>query len=282
MALSKLNFGPSGPFFRSPANLATWIVGDVHGWREVFERLLHRIDFDFARDRLWLAGDLVNRGPDSLGMVRRARELEEQLGPRFACVLGNHDLHLLAEVAGVARKKSPQLEAFLAAKDAEALADWLRGRPLLHGEGGHLLIHAGLWPEWSLFEAVTWARRLEELIRKRKAGRRLLDPKNVPAELAAEGRALFAFTSLRMCTAAGEACSFKGKPEEAPPGCLPWFAVPGRRSAGARIFFGHWAALGLHLGDGVVGLDSGCAWGGSLTACRLEDGKIVQEPNRGI
>lgn len=259
--------------------MSTWIVGDIHGWSEVFERLLRRLDFDFERDRLWLAGDLVNRGPDSLGMVRRAKELEERLGERFACVLGNHDLHLLAEAAGVARKKSPHLEAFLAAKDCPELTDWLRHRSLAHREGDTLLVHAGLWPEWTLGEAMAWAARVERIVRKKKAGKKLLDPKDVPPALAAEGRALFAFTSLRTCTEAGEPCNFKGTPDVAPPGCLPWFAVPGRRSAGARIFFGHWAALGLHLEAGVTGLDSGCAWGGSLSACRLEDGKIVQEPN---
>lgn len=262
--------------------MATWIVGDVHGWLEVFERLLRRIDFNYRTDRLWLAGDLVNRGPDSLAMVRRARELESLLGERFACVLGNHDLHLLAELAGVARKNSPQLTEFLAAKDAQELGDWLRARPLLHRSEGTVLVHAGLWPEWTVDDAATWATTVEALLKKRKVGRKLLDPKAVPAELQAEGRALFAFTSLRMCTLAGEPCSFKGNPAAAPAGCLPWFAVPGRRSAEARIVFGHWAALGLHVGEGVVGLDSGCAWGGSLTALRLEDGRIVQEPNRAI
>lgn len=262
--------------------MATWIVGDIHGWYEVFERILQRIDFSYQHDRLWLTGDLVNRGPDSLAMVRRARELESRLGERFVCVLGNHDLHLLAEVAGIARKKSAQLEAFLAAKDGEDLADWLRRRPLLHREGETLLVHAGLWPDWTVEVAEGWARRVEEILRKRKAGRRLLDPKAIPSELAAEGHALYGFTGLRLCTAAGAPCSFKGKPAEAPAKCLPWFAVPGRRSAGTQIVFGHWAALGLHLGNGVVGLDSGCAWGGSLSAFCLEDGKIVQEPNRAI
>lgn len=216
-------------------------------------------------------------------MVRRAKELEAQLGGRFACVLGNHDLHLLAEVAGVARKKSPHLEPFLAAEDCSELADWLRRRPLAHREDDVLMVHAGLWPEWTLGDAMAWAARLEAILRKKKAGRKLLDPKEVPPALAEEGRALFAFTSLRTCSEAGEPCNFKGTPEVAPPGCLPWFAVPGRRSAEARVFFGHWAALGLHVeeraGGLAVGLDSGCAWGGSLSAYRLEDGKIVQEPN---
>lgn len=262
--------------------MATWIVGDVHGWLEVFERLLRRIDFNYRTDRLWLAGDLVNRGPHSLAMVRRARELEGLLGERFVCVLGNHDLHLLAELAGVARKNSPQLTEFLAAKDAQELGDWLRARPLLHRFEGTVLVHAGLWPEWTVDDAAAQAATVEAILKKRKAGRKLLDPKAVPAELAAEGRALFAFTNLRMCTLGGEPCTFKGNPAAAPAGCLPWFAVPGRRSAEALIVFGHWAALGLHVGDGVVGLDSGCAWGGSLTALRLEDGRIVQEPNRAI
>ena len=259
--------------------MATWIVGDVHGWLEVFDRLLARIEFDESRDRLWLVGDLVNRGPDSLGVLRRVRSLEQRLGDRFACVIGNHDLHFLAEHAGVARKKAPQLEQLLAAKDAGELADWMRQRPLLHREGEVVMVHAGLWPEWSVADAVLWAGRIEEVVRKKK-GKRLLDPKNVPPELAAEGRALYGFTMLRTCTVAGEACAFKGAPEVAPAGCLPWFAVPGRQWTGARVFFGHWAALGLHLGDGVAGLDSGCAWGESLTACCLEDGRIVQEPNR--
>lgn len=270
--------------------MATWIVGDVHGWTKVFDRLVKKIDLRPRKDRLWLVGDLVNRGPDSLGMLRRAKELDREMGPRFAAVLGNHDLHLLAAHAGL-RSPGAQLRKVLKAKDAAELIDWLRRRPLLHGDDevpGVAVVHAGLWPEWTVKKATKRARKTEKMLRGKRSkqlikacyafdSRRRLPPG--AGKLQRRARDLFGFVHLRMIDAKGRACSHKGKPENGPKGSRPWFAVPGRRSTGATIIFGHWAALGLRQGDDWLGLDSGCSWGRQLTALRLEDRKTVQVDN---
>jgi bis(5'-nucleosyl)-tetraphosphatase (symmetrical) len=261
--------------------LATWIVGDIHGWSDVFERLLERLDFDWAHDRLWLAGDLVNRGPGSLAMLRRAREIEARLGPRFVAVLGNHDLHLLAHAAGVGKKSVPaDLEQVLRAPDRDELIAWLARRPLAHAADGALLVHAGLWPQWTLEQTLAAAADLQTRLVDPVRRLPLLRPKDVVAGDSETARALYALTNLRMCDLEGTAaCAYKGTPAEAPAHCHPWFALPGRRTVETLVVFGHWAALGLHIGSNVVGLDSGCAWGGFLSALRLEDRLIVQEPN---
>lgn len=260
--------------------LATWIIGDVHGWREVFERLLAQLAFDWQHDQLWLVGDLVNRGPDSLGMLRRARELEAELGDRFVSLLGNHELHLLAAAAGMAKKHAPDLDAILAAPDRDELLEWVSRRPLAHWAQGTLLVHAGLWPDWTIADAVAAARQLEMALGDPHQRPFLLRGPNPTAGNAAH--ALYGLTSLRLCEKDGRACPHKGSPSDAPAGCCPWFALPGRRSQENLVVFGHWAALGLYLGPNVIGLDSGCAWGGFLSALRLEDQVIVQEPNPAI
>jgi bis(5'-nucleosyl)-tetraphosphatase (symmetrical) len=263
--------------------MATYAIGDVHGCFETLKRLLRRIAFDRRQDRLWFVGDLVNRGPRSLAVLRWAVEQ----GDRIVVVLGNHDLHLLALAAGLSEtKRRDTLEEVLEATDRDDLLLWLRHRPLVHREGEVLLVHAGLFPGWSLAEAERLAREVEERLRSDKAAKLLAAIDQKTAERWSEylkgndraRAALAGFARLRTLDGEGRMCAdFSGPPREAPKGCRPWFAIPERKSAGARILFGHWAALGLHVEDGVAALDTGCAWGRELTALRLDDGKIFQE-----
>jgi bis(5'-nucleosyl)-tetraphosphatase (symmetrical) len=264
--------------------MATYAIGDIHGCFETLRRLLRRISFDPRQDRLWFVGDLVNRGPRSLEMLRWAAEQ----GDRIVVVLGNHDLHLLARAAGVAEiKKRDTLEAVLEAPDRDDLLAWLQNRPLVHRDGDLLLVHAGLFPSWGLADAERLAREVEERLRSDKAKELLAAGGEKRADrwqqdLKREERlrvALAGFARLRTLDDQERMCpDFSGPPREAPRGCRPWFSVSHRRSAGATVLFGHWAALGLHVADGVAGLDTGCAWGRELTALRLEDRGIFQEP----
>ncbi|HXO21560.1 MAG TPA: symmetrical bis(5'-nucleosyl)-tetraphosphatase [Thermoanaerobaculia bacterium] len=264
--------------------MATYAIGDVHGCFATLKRLLRRIAFDRRQDRLWMVGDLVNRGPRSLEVLRWAVDLDG----RIVAVLGNHDLHLLARARGLARaRRRDTLEPVLEARDRDDLLAWLHARPLLHREGSHLLVHAGLLPEWTLQAAEELAREVEEELRGSKAERLFKTLKAEPpgplrrrlSPLARRRLALSAFTRLRTLSAAGLPClDFSGPPREAPAGCVPWFAAPGRKNRGARILCGHWAALGLLLENGVAALDTGCVWGQSLTALRLDDGTVFQEP----
>jgi bis(5'-nucleosyl)-tetraphosphatase (symmetrical) len=261
--------------------MATWAIGDVHGAFAALQRLVRRIRFDPRRDRLWFVGDLVNRGPQSLAVLRWVADLED----RATVVLGNHDVHLLARAAGLAKaKRRDTLDEVLEAPDRDGLLAWLRARPLLHREGPFVLVHAGLLPQWTVDDAADLAAEAERELRGDRAGR-LLAPAGEPPDrwrddLSGAERRLLTFTALtrlRTVTVQGRPClDFSGSPAEAPKGCLPWFALPGRRSAGATVLFGHWAALGLYLEEGVAALDSGAAWGRCLTAYRLDDGLVVQ------
>ena len=212
------------------------------------------------------------------------------MGERLVVVLGNHDLRLLACHAGVATQRPRDtLDDVLAAPDRDELVGWLGARPFLHREGDLVLVHAGLLPTWTLDDAERWARRVEAalagpdqlaLLRPPPApgSDQAPDPDPaIPPDLRA---ALAAFTLLRTCTVEGRACPFAGPPAEAPPGCVPWFRVPGRRSAGATLVFGHWAALGLLVEPRLVALDTGCVWGQRLTAMRLDDRAIFQQEVR--
>lgn len=262
--------------------MPTYVVGDVHGCGEALHALLEQCGFDADRDRLWLVGDLVNRGPRSLEVLRWARRTAERMVERMVAVLGNHDLHLVSRHAGVAERRSRDtFNAVLDAPDVDRLVSWLRWRPLIHREDDHLLVHAGLLPSWTPGEAVRRGREAEALLRSEGGPRRLLakaEPGIDDDDPASPRAALTALTRLRTCTVEGRPCHFSGPPEAAPSGCLPWFRVPGRRSTGVTVLCGHWAALGLHREPGVVALDSGAAWGGSLSALRLDDGLIFQQP----
>ncbi len=260
--------------------MATFVLGDIHGCFATLEALLARMPFDPDFDRLWLVGDLVNRGPDSLGVLRWAKGLAGRMGERLVAVLGNHDLRLLARHVGIGKARPRDtLEEVLAAPDRDELVGWLGARPFLHREGDVVLVHAGLLPEWEPDAAEAWARRVEAALAGPRGTDLLRPPPQdgadpVPADLRS---ALASFTLLRTCTVEGLPCHFSGPPEEAPSGCVPWFRIPGRRSAQATVVCGHWAALGLVVEPRVVALDTGCVWGQRLTAMRLEDQALFQQ-----
>ncbi len=257
----------------------TFVVGDIHGCLGTFERLLEEARFDVDRHRLWLVGDIVNRGPDSLGMLRRARQLHEEMGSRFRMVLGNHDLHLLA-VADRASRQRPKdtFTEILTAPDRGGLLGWLRRRKLAHLQNGYLLVHAGILPTWTLDEIMVAARQLEKRLRK---GNKSLSQRGA-------SRSMAALTRIRMLDSRSRMSTYSGTPEEAPRTLKPWFKLWQRRhipgEAPLTILFGHWAALGQRSGGKGprhwISLDSGCVYGRDLSALRLPDGKLFTTPFR--
>ena len=269
--------------------MALYAIGDLQGCHAEFMALLERIRFDAGGDRLWLTGDLVNRGPDSLSVLREVKSL----GAAATVVLGNHDLHLLAMAfapRGV-RKRERELEAVLDAPDAAELLAWLAARPLLHRERGNAwtLIHAGLPPDWTLAEAERCAREVQQALREDAAG--LLGsmygdvPDRWSASLDGEERLRFivnCLTRLRFVDRKGRlVLSHKGTVEDAPRGALPWFRHPERATRKDALVFGHWSALGYLSEPGLLCLDTGCVWGGALTAQRLDlDSAPVRLPCR--
>lgn len=263
--------------------MATYAIGDVHGCFKTLQKLLRKIQHDPKHDRLWFVGDLVNRGPRSLAVLRWAAEQ----GDRIVAVLGNHDLHLLGRAAHVsAPKRRDSLAEVLEAPDRDDLLGWLRRRPLLHREGDHLLVHAGLFPAWTPELAEELARETEAALQADGPGELVASNDRRHDErwderLTPEGRvrvALAGFARIRTVDEGGRMCSsFSGPPEQAPEGCRPWFADPDRRSRDITVVFGHWAALGLWTEDGLAGLDTGCAWGRELTALRLDDGRLFHQ-----
>lgn len=255
--------------------MATWAIGDVHGCFRTLQALLGRMRLDVRADRLWMVGDLVNRGPASLEVLRWARALEDEMGDRFRVVLGNHDLHLIARQLGVAKAKPRDtLSRVLDADDAADLVDWLRHRPFVHLERiagrDYVLVHAGLRPGWSRENVVQAAARLERQLRGPKATR-LLQRRHK--------KSLIAFTRARMLDRKGRPHGYSGPPEEAPKGLRPWFDVAPRSCPGHTAVVGHWAALGLRLRPDLIALDSGCVWGRRLTAVRLDDDRRVLQEN---
>ncbi|MFH1812301.1 MAG: symmetrical bis(5'-nucleosyl)-tetraphosphatase [Pseudomonadota bacterium] len=262
--------------------MATYAIGDIQGCFASFERLLERIDFKTTRDRLWLVGDLVNRGPASLKALRWVFVHRDIV----TLVLGNHDLHLLALALGVrAPRKRDSLDEVLAAPDRDLLIEWLRHQPVLHRTAERVMVHAGLLPAWSVTEAATLAREIELELQGEGAAA-LLEAYEKEAgrawSPALKGRdrlvvALTALTRLRSVDLAGVPLLDEVGPPAVSEGvALPWFRHPAASWRGTPVLFGHWAALGLHLADGVQGLDSACVWGARLTALRLDDGALFQ------
>lgn len=263
--------------------MGTYIIGDVHACLTTLHRLLEAFRYDESADRILMTGDLVNGGPDSAGVVRWAMNHGAEV------VLGNHDLHLLAVAAGARppRKNDTFLE-LLGAEDSDELLNWLRNLPLAIHEENLLLVHAGVFPSWDIPTVMRLAGEVEEQLRD---GSRLEfwrgmygnEPPHWDENLRGGDRlrvVVNAMTRLRTLTADHEInADYTGPLRDVPPNLQPWFAIPGRRSSTTRIFFGHWAALGFYQGENVVGLDSGCAWGGDLTAWRLEDGEVFQVPS---
>ncbi len=268
--------------------MATYAIGDVQGCYDELGRLLDKIRFDPAADRLWFTGDLVNRGPRSLKVLRLVR----QLGDRAVTVLGNHDLHLVAAQArGKARPKDT-FHDVLEADDCEELLAWLRRRPLLHVEDGWTMVHAGLAPQWSLARAQAVCGAASRLIASSRSDVFFRDhmygntPDTWSDDLRGWVRLRFVInccTRLRVCTPAGAMrLDYTGSPQRAPAPTKPWFAVPGRRSRRATIVFGHWSTLGRVRWprQRVYGLDTGCVWGRALTALRLDDRRLTAVRSR--
>jgi bis(5'-nucleosyl)-tetraphosphatase (symmetrical) len=261
--------------------MARFAIGDLQGCAAELRALLEVIKFSADRDQLWFVGDLVNRGPQSLECLRLIRAL----GDNAVVVLGNHDLHLLARAFGsrLRDKAGDTLQEVLRAPDRMPILQWLLERPLayqdpLHGE---LLIHAGLVPQWTVPQTLALAQEVRTALRA--APEEFFDhmygdkPDQWSADLTGTDRLRFVvntLTRLRVCTAAGRvALKAKGPPKPGPAALLPWFEIPDRASRGTRIIFGHWSTLGYVNAHGVIGLDTGCVWGGALTAVNL-DGPI--------
>jgi bis(5'-nucleosyl)-tetraphosphatase (symmetrical) len=245
------------------------------------ERLLTLISFS-RHDHLWLVGDLVNRGPRSLDVLRWAYEHDASI----TCVLGNHDLHFLARAAGAAgEKKRDTLDEVLAAPDCDRLVEWLRRRPLVHVDRSFILVHAGLHPRWTADDAEELGGEIERELRGpgwraflaqlRNGSPPRWDPRLGGGD---RWRAILAYlTRVRTLRADGRIePHFDGAPTQAPPGCVPWFAVPDPAWGTHTVVFGHWAALGLAIGPRHLGLDTGCVWGKALTAIRLDDRMVFQ------
>jgi bis(5'-nucleosyl)-tetraphosphatase (symmetrical) len=263
--------------------MATYAIGDVQGCYDPLRRLLDEARIDLDHDTLWFAGDLVNRGPQSLEVLR----FIQQLPKRTVCVLGNHDLHLLALVYATGLQLNDDtLEPILNAPDCLELAEWLRHRPLIHQNKslGYTLVHAGIPPNWSINEAIAHAAEVTQLLRSDKHTDFLEQmygnqPNQWNQQLQGYARArmiINALTRMRFCDADSRLdLVTKGPPNSAKPGLAPWFEFPHKREPGENIIFGHWAALNGKVDNpNLFAIDTGCVWGGALSALRLEDKKI--------
>ena len=258
--------------------MATYAIGDIQGCYDDLMGLLEEIQYNPEKDRLWFTGDLVNRGPDSLRVLRFVRDL----GDAAVTVLGNHDLHMLALAEGHApNHRSDTLDEILNAPDREELLSWVRHQPLLYHDEKlrFTMVHAGLPPQWDLALAQQCAAEVESVLQGDNYLEFLAnmygnEPDTWDENLASWERLRFitnCFSRLRYCNKEGQLClQPKGEPGTQPEGFMPWFEVPERKSRGMRIIFGHWSTLGLYHDNGVYSLDTGCLWGGLLTAMHLE------------
>jgi bis(5'-nucleosyl)-tetraphosphatase (symmetrical) len=267
--------------------VATYAVGDLQGCFTELTELLDYLGFSVGRDRLWFVGDLVNRGTQSLEVLRFVKNL----GDRATIVLGNHDLHLIMQAEGYGKaSKEDTLDAVLAAPDRDDLLAWLRRQPLFHVEGEYAMVHAGLVPQWDVAQAMTLSDEVGEALNAANFRDFLAhmwgsEPNCWQDDLTGWDRlrvVINAMTRMRFVTPAGamelRAPGSKGPLERGPTGCLPWFAAPGRKSADHTVVCGHWSALGFRQEANLLALDSGCLWGGSLTAVRLDDRRVFQLP----
>ena len=261
--------------------MSLYLIGDLQGCNTALGRLLEAVDFSPSTDTLYLLGDLVNRGPDSLGVLRRL----SALGNAAQCLLGNHDLHALAVWQGVRKtKRNDTLDALLAADDSEHLFDWLRHRPMAMHAHGWLMVHAGVLPQWTLAQTLALAAEVESVLRKPNIQIELADMYgNMPAawhdQLTGSDRLrviINALTRLRFCTADGLMDFTSNESADNPPdGFTPWFDVPGRVTKAQPIAFGHWSTLmpdnqrTTSMRNSALPLDTGCVWGGCLTAAKL-------------
>lgn len=267
--------------------MSTYAIGDIHGCFKELQALLAEVAFNSKNDSLWFVGDLVNRGPQSVEVLRFIRDL----GSSARVVLGNHDLYTLyIQKHRQFLKYFPGLQSIFAVADSDDLLSWLRQRPLLHYDAtlGYVMVHAGIYPFWSLSEAKFHAKEVEDVIRSDKFSD-FLDciegdkPDQWSENLKGFDRLRFivnSFTRMRFCDAQGRLnLNCKAKIGLQPKGYIPWFLVPNRKVYKEKIIFGHWAALDGQISDchaNVYALDTGCAWGNSLTAMRLEDERIFR------
>jgi bis(5'-nucleosyl)-tetraphosphatase (symmetrical) len=263
--------------------MATYAIGDVQGCYDELQQLLRKVSYDRSSDRLWFVGDLVNRGPKSLEVLRFVKGL----GERAVVVLGNHDLHLVAQRAGFERPhKGDTFRDVLGAPDAGELIAWLRRRPMMHAEGPYAMVHAGLLPQWSIARAVQLGREVEQALAgpgyraflKNMYGSK---PERWDDALAGWDRLrviVNAMTRMRFCNREGR-MDLEGKGTQPSKGYSRWYET--RAKEKATLVFGHWSQLGLVVEPHVIGLDSGCVWGGALSALRLEDRTLYRVPCRG-
>ena len=262
--------------------MATYAIGDVQGCFDELRQLLHQLHFEKRKDRLWFVGDLVNRGQKSLDVLRFVRDL----GERAIVVLGNHDLHLVTQHEGFERpRKDDTFQDVLQAPERKELVDWLRTRPMMHAEGRYAMVHAGLLPQWTIPKALSLGKEVERALAASDYREFLKNmygsqPDQWSDALAGWDRLrviVNAMTRLRFCTPQGR-MEFRAKGTKAPPGHAAWYEL---RNEKESIVCGHWSALGLKLTDKLVGLDTGCVWGGRLSALRLEDRALYQVPCAG-
>ncbi len=266
--------------------MTTYAIGDLQGCAERLDALLEKIEAQDPHAQLIFVGDLVNRGPDSLGTLRKIRAL----GSRARVVLGNHDLHLLAIANGIRQpNRSDTIQAILTAPDRDVLLDWLRKQPLALQQEGYLLVHAGVLPQWQSAQVLALAREVEAQLQSDDWISFLRDmygnePRRWDDSLQGIARLrciVNGLTRLRYCTEDGtmefNTKESPGTPLPAyPAGYLPWYQVPGRQTQDVTVVFGHWSTMGLTLKPNVIGLDTGCVWGGKLTAVRLSDRALLQ------
>lgn len=261
--------------------MADWVIGDLHGCLEEFEALVARIELNTRTDTLWLTGDLINRGPHCLDTLRRIHALSQSMGTRLRVVLGNHDLHLLACWAGLRQPStSDTFDSILAAADADTLCNWLRQQPIMHIEGDHVLVHAGVYPGLSFDQNRTLADALHEGLRSD----RFIDvlqsvyrrpTRKRPGASGYRGQLNFAAAALTRMRGVEPDMSLnteeKGEPASLPSHITPWYVHAEAHFAALQIHTGHWAALGYGVFGPVVALDGGCVWGGELVAIEREN-----------
>ncbi|GGP21483.1 symmetrical bis(5'-nucleosyl)-tetraphosphatase [Silvimonas iriomotensis] len=263
--------------------MARYVIGDIQGCFEELTLLLDKLEFDASRDRLWLVGDLVNRGPQSLEVLRWIMGQ----GSAVQTVLGNHDLHLLAVAAGIAKRKAGDtLDAILDHPQCAAFCEWLRYQPLMLDLGDALLVHAGVWPGWNKEKALEAAAAVEATLRGEQWRAFLEDMYgSQPAHWSdAKNKTERLRFTVNACTRMrfvdkdlNLQLKYKGELDQAPAGLQPWFAAQGRKRT-PRVLCGHWSALGLRMNDEVWATDTGCIWGGQLTAVNLDTAAVIQQP----
>lgn len=259
-----------------------YAIGDVQGCAPSLKTLVKKLP---KNSRMIFLGDLVNRGPDSLGALRKLKSLQES--GRAECILGNHDLHLLAIDAGLRKSKGlDTIEPILAAPDRKELIQWIRNRPMALSNGNVLMVHAGVLPQWDLQQTIECAQEVEKTLRSKSYKEFLANmygntPNKWSNKLSGYERLRVitnALTRMRFCTPTGQ-MEFESKEglEQGPKGYIPWFTVPSRKTQDVLTYFGHWSTLGLLRQHNVIGLDTGCVWGGKLTAMQISESNQDQK-----